>query len=48
VKKETVMFELEKAITSWRKRMEANPALEPGYIAELEARLRDLAVARFM
>ena len=35
------MFELEKAIASWRKRMEADPALEPGYIAELEAHLRD-------
>jgi len=35
------MFELEKAITSWRKRMEADSALEPGYIAELETHLRD-------
>ncbi len=35
------MFELEKALTNWRKRMEADPALEPGYIAEIEAHLRD-------
>jgi putative ABC transport system permease protein len=35
------MFELEKAITNWRKRMEADPALEPGQIAELESHLRD-------
>jgi putative ABC transport system permease protein len=35
------MFELEKAIASWRKRMEADPALEPGQIAEVESHLRD-------
>jgi len=35
------MFELEKAIINWRKRMEADPALEPGQIAELESHLRD-------
>lgn len=35
------MFELEKAITNWRKRMEADPALEPGFIAEVESHLRD-------
>jgi len=41
VKKETAVFELEKAITSWRKRMEADPSLEPGHIAEIESHLRD-------
>jgi putative ABC transport system permease protein len=35
------MFELEKAISEWRKRMEAAPALEPGQIAEVESHLRD-------
>ena len=35
------MFELEKAIASWRKQMEADPALEPGHIAEIESHLRD-------
>jgi putative ABC transport system permease protein len=35
------MFELEKAVSKWRKRMEADPALEPGAGAEIEARLRD-------
>ena len=35
------MFELEKAITNWRKRMEADPSLEPGQIAEIESHLRD-------
>ncbi len=35
------MFELEEAIKNWRKRMEADPALEPGYVAELESHLRD-------
>ncbi len=35
------MFELEKAIIDWRKRMEASPSLEPGQIAELESHLRD-------
>ena len=35
------MFELEKAITTWRKRMEADPSLEPGHIAEVESHLRD-------
>jgi putative ABC transport system permease protein len=35
------VFELEKAIASWRKRMEADPALEPGQIAEVESHLRD-------
>ena len=35
------MFKLEKAIAGWRKRMEADPFLEPGYVAELEDLLRD-------
>jgi putative ABC transport system permease protein len=35
------MFDLEKAIAGWRKRMGADPALEPGYIAEIESHLRD-------
>ncbi len=35
------MFELEKAIATWRKRMEADPSLEPGHIAEVESHLRD-------
>ncbi len=35
------MFELEKALSHWRKRMQANPSLEPGSIAELENHLRD-------
>ena len=35
------MFELEKAIASWRKQMEADPTLEPGHIAEIESHLRD-------
>jgi putative ABC transport system permease protein len=35
------MFELEKAIINWRKRMAAEPSLEPGQIAELESHLRD-------
>jgi putative ABC transport system permease protein len=35
------MFDLEKAIAGWRKRMGADPALEPGYVAEIESHLRD-------
>jgi len=35
------MFVLEDAIRKWRKRMEADPALEPGQIAEIESHLRD-------
>ena len=35
------MFELEKAVADWRKRMEADPVLEPGQIAEIESHLRD-------
>ncbi len=35
------MFELEKAISRWRKDMKADPVLEPGQIAEIESHLRD-------
>jgi hypothetical protein len=35
------MFELEEGISQWRKRMEADPAFEPGQIAEIESHLRD-------
>ena len=35
------MFELEKAVSRWRKDMEADPVLEPGQIAEIESHLRD-------
>lgn len=35
------MFELEDSIRKWRKRMEADPSLEPGQIAEVESHLRD-------
>ncbi len=35
------MFDLEKAIARWRKRMGSGPAMEPGYVAEIEAHLRD-------
>jgi len=35
------MFDLEKAISEWRERMQADPALEPGQIAEIESHLRD-------
>ena len=35
------MFDLEKAIAGWRKSMDADPALEPGPIAEVESHLRD-------
>ncbi len=35
------MFDLDQALADWRKRMAADPLLEPGYIAELEAHLRD-------
>ena len=35
------MFELEKALANWRKKMEAAPGLEPGHIAEIESHLRD-------
>ena len=35
------MFALESAIKDWKKRLAANPAMEDGHIAELEAHLRD-------
>ena len=35
------MFELEKAISQWRRSLRKNEALEDGYIAELESHLRD-------
>jgi putative ABC transport system permease protein len=35
------MFDLEAAISAWRGRMRAEPALEPGQIAEVESHLRD-------
>ena len=35
------MFDLENAIAQWRRRMEADPGLEPGCIAEIESHLRD-------
>jgi putative ABC transport system permease protein len=41
MKREADMFDLERAIASWRKRMEANPVLDPGQIAEVESHLRD-------
>lgn len=35
------MFDLENAIKQWRKKMAADPGLDPGQVAELEAGLRD-------
>jgi hypothetical protein len=35
------MFDLETAIARWRKRMGADPGLEPGFVAEIESHLRD-------
>jgi putative ABC transport system permease protein len=35
------MFDLENAIKLWKQKMTANPAMEEGYVAELEAHLRD-------
>ena len=35
------MFNLEKAIGKWKKSLRKNPALEDGYIGELESHLRD-------
>lgn len=35
------MFNIEKTIKSWRKRLEKHPGLEPGYIEEMESHLRD-------
>jgi putative ABC transport system permease protein len=34
-------FDLEGAVREWKRRMAASPAMEEGYIAELEAHLRD-------
>lgn len=36
------MFDLEKAIKHWRKRLSSNQAMEDGYIAEMESHLRDV------
>jgi putative ABC transport system permease protein len=36
------MFDLEKAISQWKKSLRKNPALEEGYIDELESHLRDV------
>lgn len=36
------MFDLEKAIKQWRKKLMKNEALEDGYIAEMESHLRDV------
>jgi putative ABC transport system permease protein len=35
------MFDLEKAVRKWKKKLASNPALEEGFIAELEESLRD-------
>ena len=35
------MFDLEKAIKEWKQKLAADPAMEEGYIAELEGHLRD-------
>ena len=35
------MFNLEKSIQNWRKRLAKHPGLEPGMIEELESHLRD-------
>lgn len=35
------MFNVEKSIQDWRKRLSKHPGLEPGYIEELESHLRD-------
>lgn len=35
------MFNVEKSIQNWRKRLAKHPGLEPGYIEELESHLRD-------
>jgi putative ABC transport system permease protein len=35
------MFDLENAIKQWKQKMATNPAMEEGYIAELEGHLRD-------
>ena len=36
-----MMFDLEKAVRVWRRGLASNPSLEEGFIAELEASLRD-------
>ncbi|MFH2108578.1 MAG: FtsX-like permease family protein [Chrysiogenia bacterium] len=35
------MFDLEQSIKKWKRELAANPAMEEGYIAELESHLRD-------
>ncbi len=35
------MFDLEKAIAGWRRRLGSDPALEPGYVMEIESHLRE-------
>jgi len=35
------MFDLEKAIKNWRKKLRKNEAMEDGYLAEIESHLRD-------
>ena len=35
------MFDLEKAVRDWKKELRADPSLEDGFIAELEANLRE-------
>ncbi|HUU05442.1 MAG TPA: ABC transporter permease [Patescibacteria group bacterium] len=35
------MFDLEQAIKKWKQKLAANPAMEEGYVAELEGHLRD-------
>ena len=35
------MFDLEKAVQTWKKGLASNPSLEDGFIAELEESLRD-------
>jgi putative ABC transport system permease protein len=41
IEREETMFDLETAIARWRKRMGADPGLEPGFVAEIESHLRD-------
>ena len=36
------MFDIEEAIAQWRKAFRRNPAMEDGYVEELESHLRDL------
>ncbi len=35
------MFDLDKTIARWRKRLTSAPAMEPGYVSEIESHLRD-------